>query len=441
MAVDTPASIAIIGAGPIGLETALYARFLGYDVTLFEQREICSGVRSWGHVKMFTPLGMNSSPLGLAAIEAHDENIVFPAADAILTGQEWYEKYLLPLSQTDLLVDNIRIGTKVVAITKENLLKGDLVGDEERGDWSFEVTYLDPQNELRLRTEQFDVVIDCSGVLAQPRECGLGGGRPPLPLAEEKFLRTEIPVFSDNHISGERASSLEFYGGKTTLLVGGGYSAATAAVMWKELADQFPGTKLIWSTRRARQTSADGISGPIKRIENDALPTRDALAREANSLTMPGNGFRIEHLSETMVERIESTADGRLEVTLRGEKPSKITVDRILSLCGYRPDLDLFRELQVHLCYATEGPMRLAASLMKSDKSQGSSADCLKTSSGGPEDLLTTEPNFYILGAKSYGRRSDFLFQSGLMQIRDLFRIIGDRDSLDLYQSARPLPK
>lgn len=441
MAVDTPASIAIIGAGPIGLETALYARFLGYDVTIFEHGDICNGVRSWGHVKMFTPFGMNSSPLGLAAIEAHDESIVFPAPDAILTGHEWYEKYLHPLSQTDLLVDNIRIGTNVIAITKENLLKGDLVGDEERGDWSFEVTYFDPQNKFQLRTEQFDVVIDATGVLPQPRDFGLGGMRPPQPQESEKFLRSEIPVFSDDHFPGELASCLEFYGGKTTLLVGGGYSAATAAVMWPELVEKFPDSKLIWSTRRAAQSAADGISGPIKRIDNDTLPTRDALALEANALTMPGAGFRIEHLPETIVERIESNSDGRLEVTLRGESSTKVTVDRILSLCGYRPVLDLFRELQVHLCYATEGPMRLAAALMKSDKSQGSTSDCLKTSSGGPEDLLTTEPNFYLLGAKSYGRRSDFLFQNGLTQIRDLFRILGDRDTLDLYKSARPLPK
>ena len=43
MALDTPASIAVLGAGPIGLEAALYARFLGYDVqitTLFQYSTI-----------------------------------------------------------------------------------------------------------------------------------------------------------------------------------------------------------------------------------------------------------------------------------------------------------------------------------------------------------------------------------------------------------------
>ena len=37
MAVDTPAKIAILGAGPIGLEAALYDRYLGYEVDVFER--------------------------------------------------------------------------------------------------------------------------------------------------------------------------------------------------------------------------------------------------------------------------------------------------------------------------------------------------------------------------------------------------------------------
>jgi len=47
MAIDTPARLVILGAGPIGLEAALYARFLGYDVEIFEQEslhEIAAGV-------------------------------------------------------------------------------------------------------------------------------------------------------------------------------------------------------------------------------------------------------------------------------------------------------------------------------------------------------------------------------------------------------------
>src|SRR5512139_997665 len=111
MAIDTPAKIAILGAGPIGLEAALYARFLGYEVVVFEAGEVADSVRRWGHVRMFTPFGMNRSPLGLAAIRAQDENYRPPADDELLTGHDWIDRYLLPLSRTDLLADHLRLQT------------------------------------------------------------------------------------------------------------------------------------------------------------------------------------------------------------------------------------------------------------------------------------------------------------------------------------------
>ena len=49
--------------------------------------------------------------------------------------------------------------------------------------------------------------------------------------------------------------------------------------------------------------------------------------------------------------------------------------------------------------------------------------------------LLNPEPDFYVLGSKSYGRRSDFTLAAGHDQIRALFTIIGDRETLDLYKT------
>ena len=75
--------------------------------------------------------------------------------------------------------------------------------------------------------------------------------------------------------------------------------------------------------------------------------------------------------------------------------------------------------------------MKLAVSL-----SGRESADCLDQTSAGPETLLNPEPDFYVLGAKSYGRDSRFLISVGLDQIRELFTIIGDRPDLNLYATA-----
>ena len=56
--------------------------------------------------------------------------------------------------------------------------------------------------------------------------------------------------------------------------------------------------------------------------------------------------------------------------------------------------------------------MKLSAAMAARD-----SAHCLDPRARGSETLLNPEPNFYILGAKSYGRSSNFLMSDGLQQI------------------------
>ena len=77
--------------------------------------------------------------------------------------------------------------------------------------------------------------------------------------------------------------------------------------------------------------------------------------------------------------------------------------------------------LQVHACYASEGPMKLAASLLVARvaaKGGGEAAgDCLKQAAPGPDQLVSPEPRFYVLGAKSYGRNSAFLLKLGHAQV------------------------
>jgi hypothetical protein len=75
--------------------------------------------------------------------------------------------------------------------------------------------------------------------------------------------------------------------------------------------------------------------------------------------------------------------------------------------------------------------MNLAATL-----SQQTTADCLDQKSTGADSLKNPEPNLYLLGSKSYARNPSFLFAVGLEQIRDLFTLIGDRETLDLYATV-----
>ena len=85
---------------------------------------------------------------------------------------------------------------------------------------------------------------------------------------------------------------------------------------------------------------------------------------------------------------------------------------------GFRPDHSLSRQLQVHECYATEGPIKLAATLL------GGSADCLDQLSQGIEILKNPEPNFFILGNKSYGTNTTFLLTHGIQQVNTVMNYL-----------------
>ena len=103
------------------------------------------------------------------------------------------------------------------------------------------------------------------------------------------------------------------------------------------------------------------------------------------------------------------------------------TVDRIVANVGHTPDAAIHSELQVHLCYASCGPMNLAAALL----GQGG-GDCLEQVRPSADLLANPEPGFYILGAKSYGRNSSFLIRSGLEQIDAVFTALAGHRRFDL---------
>ena len=72
--------IAIIGAGPVGLECAVYGACLGHDVRLFERGRLGDHMRQWGHTRLFSPWSFNHSPLGARLLG--DAAISLPGADA-----------------------------------------------------------------------------------------------------------------------------------------------------------------------------------------------------------------------------------------------------------------------------------------------------------------------------------------------------------------------
>src|SRR5205085_543985 len=102
------------------------------------------------------------------------------------------------------------------------------------------------------------------------------------------------------------------------------------------------GTRVVWAVR-----SPDPSWGAVA---EDPLPERAALNSEADELSR-GASPAIDTRRGRVVEALGGR-DERVAVTLRNGQSEEIVVDRILALNGGVGDFTLYRQLQVHECYA-----------------------------------------------------------------------------------------
>ena len=394
-------SIAILGAGPTGLEAALTASESGYPFTVYEAAPCSAGhVLEWGHIRLFTPWSLNVSSRMARALELAGSQV--PRGDCCPTGADLVERILQPVSALPALAEHIRYGVRVERVGRAGLLKNDEIGTGRRSGHPFRILLRAGDRDSWV--EEADVVIDCTGnsVLNS-----LGDGGIPAP-GEAEASHSIFHDIPDLEREGDA------WAHRRSLVVGDGHSAATAVADLVDLAEELPGTEVVWTLRK-------DVPGPDPA---DPLPERARLMQRAHDLASdPPACLTVR--SGTSVDSIATqTSEGApLQVRLRHEdgRIECVHVDRVLALTGKVGDHQLYRQLQVHECWATSGPMKLAAALLAQS---GSSADCLDQKSLGAETLVNPEPVFFILGIKSYGRRSDFLMRVGWEQAEDVFGLL-----------------
>ena len=381
----TKQRIIIVGAGPIGLHAGLRAVQDGFDVTVLERDDVGSAVMNWSHVRLFTPFSMNSTESGRRAIS---HATLLPAPDEMLTGQVYTERYLRPLAGGDSLAGRIQTSTELIAASRTNSTKSRWIGRPERAASAFRL--LVRRSADHEETLECDLLLDCTGLTSRHRFIGDGGI--PCP-GEAGHLRDD-----DYRIASSAQSS------EHVVVVGSGYSAATSVCELHKSA-----SRVTWITHGDR-------TSPVEPISGDSLPERAALTVQANRLVLD-NDSRVRWLPGMLVDAIDRTRSG-LSLTLSNVlgHQQQLPCDRIVANPGFRPDTRPFEELQIHRCYATEGPMKMAAHLLGE-----TSADCLSQLAPGADLLRNPEPGFFILGAASYGRDSRFLLKNGLEQIEQLF--------------------
>jgi len=393
----------VIGAGPIGLEIALRLVERGYEITVFEKGRIGEHIRQWAHVRFFSPLGMNLTPRMRKAIEAE-----LPADDSLLTGGEFVTRVLEPLAQSAALRDRILTGWRVTAISRSGLGKMGLPNHPLRSERSFRLLIED--GEGREQIHEADVVFDASGVYSQANWAGTAG----MPAPGERRLNDRIV----RHLRDFDGHDLKRWSGKNILLIGHGHSAANAVVALANVLKKNPATQLFWAVRSDK-------TKPVAEVPDDPLIERMNIVNAANAIAQqPPENMQV--LRRTTVEAFDFTAESQ---NSQSTKPSvriklkiwkdfqEVEVDEIISLTGYRPDLDMLRELTADFSNISEGARGLYRALTNV-------TDCLAKIEVAPKDLQSGEQNFFVVGVKSYGRNPGFLLQSGYDQLDGIFSIL-----------------
>lgn len=395
--------VVVIGAGPVGLAAAAHLLSRGIEPLVFEAGDdVAANVRDWGHVRLFSPWRYNVDKVAARLLEA--EGWQAPAPTELPTGDELVALYLRPLAKILERAGQIRFGHRVLAITRHAT---DKVKTRDRAASPFVVRVDD---HGRVHDVLARAVIDASGTWATPSFIGAAG----LPARGEEELGDRIRYGIPDVAGRDRAR----YAGKTTLVVGAGHSAANAILSLVELAATDHATRVLWSTR----------SKDLKRVfgggDADGLPARGALGARLRELTESGRLELVRGFSILALTR--SSSGDSIEVSgLRDGEPHRIAnIDTIIAATGQRPDLSITRELRVELDPWLESAKAIGPLIDPNEHS------CGTVRPHGAIELAHPEPDFYVIGSKSYGRAPTFLLATGFEQARSVVAMLaGDREA------------
>ena len=331
-----------------------------------------------------------------------------PEPEALPTAGEIVEHYLKPLAALPALAGGLRLGHRVVAITRAGF---DKVKTRGREDAPFVIRAATPEGE---REYLASAVIDATGTWSQPNPLGVGG----LPAQGESALRDRIAYGMPDVLGAER----QRYAGRRVLVAGAGHSAAGSLLALATLAEQAPGTRLIWVIRGRQSAKLFGGG------EADGLAARGLLGMRLKALKQSG---RLELHEEFRIASLAATASG---ITVSGDTSATIDgVDEIIAATGARPNLDITRELRVRHDPWLESTDLLAPLIDPNEHS------CGTVRPHGHRELAHPEHGYYAVGAKSYGRAPNFLMATGYEQVRSVVAALaGDMLAADDVQLELP---
>lgn len=401
--------VAIIGGGPVGLAAAANLVERGLDFVVFEAgAEVAANIRAWGHTRLFSPFKHLVDPASRRLLEARGWTL--PDPERAPTGTELVEEYIAPLAELDEIASRVRLGVEVIGVSREGM---DRTRTRSRAATPFAV---------RIRTAKGVVedvaaraVIDASGTYRSPNPLTSSG----LELLGMTDIADAVTTALPDVLGRDR----ERFAGRHTTVVGAGHSAANTLLALAELARQEAGTGVTWLIRNAQ---ADRVSSS----PDDELADR---ARLGSRVDRAVAGGRIAVLDRFEIIRARRAGE---RVELVGQRRGDVVVhetDVVVNATGFRPDLDILREIRLELDEVVEAPKRLAPLIDPNVHS------CGTVQPHGFRELAHPEQGFFIVGMKSYGRAPTFLLATGYEQVRSVTAwLAGDAAAASKVELALP---
>ncbi|MFN6131196.1 MAG: hypothetical protein ACK6DC_10490 [Planctomycetota bacterium] len=382
---ESPATLLVVGGGPVGIEAALYARFLGYFVSIFESRRVAHRMLDWHDRPLALPVSQVTTSLGHAAIAAQNPEYKRPDPDRIFTGREYAEEYLLPLAKTDLLFDDIHFLSPVIDVSRRRTHRRDPIHPQERCNDEFRVVV---QGQHRGPwTARGDCLLDCRGHAIEPIGMGPGGGL----AIGERDLEKDFLL----HAPSDRKYETKHLEGKRLGLIGEHALACQCVADWLVHFAQNRDARLVWMVRPSDHSQSDRVAALRSKIESSS--NRNILC--------------IETLG---VESITKQEDGSFRWNLLKEDDSTVELETDVAMrrTGYR--------------YRSIGPELHA----HADGWVGSE---LRIDANAPR-FVTAEPGYYALRAATIEEGAGAGLPEAFEEIRRVFALIGGREDLDLYR-------
>ena len=397
----------MIGAGPIGLAAAAHLIARGETPIVFEAgATVGASMLQWGHVRLFSPWQYTVDAAAGSLLETSGWRS--PDPEAYPTGRDIVEQYLAPLAALPQIRPHLRLETRVVSVSRKGFDKMKTIGREA-------APFLLTVRAAGGREEQVlaKAVIDASGTYRSPNPLGASG----VPAVGETALAEQIYYGIPDVLGAHRAR----YSGRRVLVVGSGHSAFNAILDLLTLADEAPGTTVVWAVRRASVGHLFGGG------ENDLLPARGELGLRVRRLV---EGGRLQLVTGFGTTELRASGDG---ITVVGDEQVLPPVDQIIATTGFRPDLSFLGEVRLGLDAGVEAPVALAPLIDPNFHS------CGTVRPHGVEELSHPEAGFYMVGMKSYGRAPTFLMLTGYEQVRSIAAAIsGDWEAARAVELVLP---